>query len=995
MAKKLATGSPVMAAHPSSSPGFVVKDKISGKTFLVDTGAFVSVYPISASRENYFQRDQHPSSVSLIAANGTRIRTYGTVTIPLLLNSRSYSWTFTLADVSRPLLGADFLSHHDLLVDVARRRLIDSQSMRVDAVLLESASDNGGLVGMVDSPLTDMFREFPDVFKQELNQVPGKSPRHGIWHHIETTGRPAHQKFRRLTPQKLKIAKEYFSDMVRMGLCKKESSPWAAPLHMVPKADGTYRPCGDYRLLNAQTIPDRYPTPNIADLTNVLRGARVFSKIDLLKGYFQVPVYPDDVPKTAIVTPFGSYVFYFSTFGLRNAGCTFQRLMDQIFGDLSFVIVYVDDILIFSKDIDTHRQQLRHVLEIMKDNALVARPDKCVFCVDSVDFLGHHINADGIRPLDTKVAAVSNFPRPTSVKAVQEFTGLLNYYHRFIPGAAQTMAPLYEAISKKKFEWDERLEAAFTSAKDALASATLLCYPDPSLPVRLVTDASDVAVGAALEQDIDGHPQPIAFFSKKLRPAERKYSVFDRELLAVYLSTRHFKHWLDGAIFTIRTDHRPLVAAITKKSDAWSSRQQRHLSAIAEMNCELEYIPGHSNAAADTMSRIEIDAVTLGLDYHAMADAQKIDPETDAYRTSITGLQWQDIQLGDDPSLTLLCDVSTGRPRPLVPKQFRHAVYEILHNVSHPGIRSTAKLISSKFVWHGVRADVRSWARSCTTCQKAKTTRHCNTGIGQFSQPRRRFGHIHVDIVGPLQNSQGHRYLLTIIDRTTRWLEAIPMPDSTARQCASSLLYGWISRFGIPDHLTTDRGRQFTSDLWNALGRLLGVQLRNTTSYRPQANGLVERSHRSIKASLMARCAGSDWLAHLPWVLLGLRIHPHEGLSVSSAEMVYGDTLVIPGEFFPSNDAPNMDMERLRRIVGEFRPWTPTKRTHHSREFRPKALQSASYVFVRDDAVRSPLVPPYKGPYAVVLRRAKSYQLVIKGKLDWVALDRLKPAFMD
>jgi hypothetical protein len=163
-----------------------------------------------------------------------------------------------------------------------------------------------------------------------------------------------------LTPQKLQIAKQYFNDMVKMGVCKKEASPWAAPLHMVPKADGMFRPCGDYRLLNAQTIPDRYPTPNIADLTNVLGGATVFSKIDLLKGYFQIPVHPDDVPKTAIVTPFGSYVFYYSTFGLRNAGCTFQRVMDQIFCDLPFVLVYVDDLLIFSRNDEEHRRHLEH-----------------------------------------------------------------------------------------------------------------------------------------------------------------------------------------------------------------------------------------------------------------------------------------------------------------------------------------------------------------------------------------------------------------------------------------------------------------------------------------------------------------------------------------------------------------------------------------------------------------------------------------------------------
>jgi cleavage and polyadenylation specificity factor subunit 1 len=963
----------------------------SGATFLIDTGAFVSVYPFKSSDAEGFKADTSPA---LIAANGTRIRTYGTVTKSLQFNNQSYTWKFLLADVNLPLIGADFLSHYELLVDVANQRLIDSQSLQCHSPTLGTTPLGPGLIGSVSNAFTDLFRKYQNVFKPELSQIPGRVPKHGIWHHIETTGRPAHQKFRRLTPAKLQLAKKYFADMVKMGICKKESSPWAAPLHMVPKADGTFRPCGDYRLLNEQTVPDRYPTPNIADLTSMLAGARVFSKIDLLKGYFQVPVHPDDVPKTAIVTPFGSYVFYFSTFGLRNAGCTFQRMMDQIFGDLPFMLIYVDDLLIFSKNAEDHRHHLEKVLQLMSDNGLVARLDKCVFGVDSVEFLGHHINADGIRPLDSKVSAVRDFPRPSSIKAVQEFTGLINYYHRFIPRAAHIMAPLYDAISREDFVWTDAHDVAFQAAKDALANATMLSYPHPDIPVRLVTDASDVAVGAALEQVVNDHPRPIAFFSKKLRPCERKYSVFDRELLAVYLAIRHFKHWLDGTQFTVLTDHRPLVEAFLKKSDAWSARQQRHLSSIAEMNCDMQHVPGSTNAAADALSRIQINSITLGLDYHAMATAQIEDLETNAYRTAITGLQWQDVDIG---GATLLCDVSTGRPRPLVPRLFRRRVFDLIHGISHPGIRTTQKLISSKFVWHSMSRDVRSWARSCMPCQRSKTTRHQNTGIGQFPLPRRRFGHIHVDIVGPLCSSQGQRYLFTIIDRSTRWLEAIPMTGITAADCASALLSGWVSRFGIPDHITSDRGRQFISNLWNALAMLMGSKLHTTTSYRPQSNGLVERVHRCIKASLMARCSrvGSSWMQHLPWVLLGLRTVPHEGLHVSSAEMVYGDPLVLPGEFFPDDDAAlkNHDLQRLRRIVGGFAPWTATKHSRHTEEFRFKALKFAPYVFIRDDAIRAPLVPPYKGPYAVVLRREKSYQLEIDGRLDWVAIDRLKPAY--
>jgi cleavage and polyadenylation specificity factor subunit 1 len=329
-----------------------------------------------------------------------------------------------------------------------------------------------------------------------------------------------------------------------------------------------------------QTEVDHYPTPNMPNLTSELHGACVFSKIDLLKGYFQIPVHPADVPKTAIVTPFGSFVFYYTPFGLRNAGATFQRTMDLIFSDLPFVIVYVDDILVFSRNHDDHKRHLRQVLQLMSKNGLVARLDKCVLGSSEVEFLGHHVSAAGLHPLQDKVSAVEKFPRPTCVKQVQEFTGMLNYYHRFIPKAADILAPLYDLTSKKKkgeFHWTNEHENAFNAAKTALTDATLLSHPDPHRPVQLVTDASDIAIGGVLQQCIPGSddPAPIAFFSRKLQPAQKKYSVFDRELLAAYLTVKHFKHWLDGAEFTLRTDHQPLVLAFTKTSDAWTARQQR------------------------------------------------------------------------------------------------------------------------------------------------------------------------------------------------------------------------------------------------------------------------------------------------------------------------------------------------------------------------------------------------------------------------------------
>ena len=265
-----------------------------------------------------------------------------------------------------------------------------------------------------------------------------------------------------------------------MGVYSKAATPWASPLHMTPKKDGTWRPCGDYRRLNLITEPDHYAMPNISDLTSSVSTSRVFSKLDLLKGYFQMPANLDDVPKTAITTPFGTYVFHYSTFGLRNSGATFQRMMDQIFGHLPYCKVYIDDILIASENHREHRVHLQSVLQLLHINGLVIRRDKCVFGASTIDFLGHDISRDGIRPLPSKVDAVNKFPKPTTVKQLQEFLGMINYYHRFIPSAADILSPLYRLSSSKQKElegWTPAHEHSFIAAKKALAQAATLATP--------------------------------------------------------------------------------------------------------------------------------------------------------------------------------------------------------------------------------------------------------------------------------------------------------------------------------------------------------------------------------------------------------------------------------------------------------------------------------------------------------------------------------------
>ncbi|RDD35996.1 Retrovirus-related Pol polyprotein from transposon 17.6 [Trichoplax sp. H2] len=467
---------------------------------------------------------------------------------------------------------------------------------------LEELIQNVGVTNHQRNTLVKLIQRYPDTFTNRLGRT------NLIEHRIELQGTvdPIKQKAYRIPAVKKGILRDAVSDMLRLGVIRASTSPWASPVILVKKPDGTYRPCIDYRKLNAVTKINAYPLPRIDDILDTIGKAKFITTLDLSKGYWQIPVEESSKTCTAFTTPYGLYEFNVMPFGLHNAPATFQSLVNKLFAEHhEYVAVYLDDIVVFDMVWDEHLAHLEIVFEILKAAHLTLRPAKCVFAHGMVTYLGHQIGTGIVKPSKLKIKAVADFPSLKTKRDVRAFLGLTGYYRRFIPKYASISEPLVELILKRNpttVKWSLEAQQAFLLLKEKLMQEPVLHVADETLPFILQIDASGTGLGAVLTQVHGTEEHPVAYASRKLNSPEKNYSTIEKECLALVWGLRTFQVYLDGQSFEVHSDHQPLVWLHRMRNQ--NQRLMRWSLLTNQFKFNVRYKAGSSNKNADALSRI-------------------------------------------------------------------------------------------------------------------------------------------------------------------------------------------------------------------------------------------------------------------------------------------------------------------------------------------------------------------------------------------------------
>ena len=898
----------------------------------------------------------------------------------------------------------------------------------------EMSSNLGTFVTKVDYPeskhaVVDILQNYRDVIA-----LPGEPLGQTTYaqHHIKlkTQITPVYIPAYRLAHSQRAQVDQQVEQMLQQGVIQPSTSAWNSPMFLVPKksTDGItqeWRPVIDYRRVNKVTEDDRFHLPVLKDLLMSLgSGNSAYSSLDLLSGYWQVPMAPESRHITAFSTPNGHWEFLRMPFGLKNAPITFQRMMNSILGSLvgKSVFVYLDDIIIFSKDIPSHLKDLSTVLQRLREAGLKIKLTKCDFLKKSLHFLGHMVDQEGIHTADDKIKAIQNFPTPKSIENVRSFLGLSGYYRSFIRNFSSIASPLNILLRKEtQFTWGAAQERSFQELKHALTHAPVLIFPNFNKPFIVYTDASALGLGAVLMQTDDaGKHRAIAYASRTLNNAESNYSVTHQEALAVVWALNTFKDLIFGYPITIYTDHTALTHLFEGRK--LSGRLARWDLTIQEFNPTFQYVPGRANRVADSLSRnvpigsvqspmivpfptqtgTQSDSNDQGLPEPGPFTFKDLHESQRAHDT--WGKVIYHLESGDEVNLPTLrvplkqfyLDASGilcrrwehkgfVRKQTVIPEKHVPTILNIMHDTAiagHQGKERTLMATRRLYFWPTMRVDIDSHIDQCLKCAQNKGSMPKPAPILTYPPPTGPWDVVGIDLLQLPMSDAGSRYLLVTVDHFSRFVVLAPIPDKTATTVAHALVNKVFLVHSTPSVIISDNGSEFHNALMNEICQMYNIKQAFITAYHASSNGLTERCNRKILEVLRPIVGDlhNSWENWLPQVAASINGSVCESTGHTPHFILYGVEMRLPYERLNESRAPvyNVDsncqthMKVFSKIHQQVqKELNKSKAAQCARQHKmasPVEFKPGDTVMVLKSERRSKLSPKFSGPRVIESR---------------------------
>lgn len=774
--------------------------------------------------------------------------------------------------------------------------------------------------------------------------------------------------------------------LIDIGVLVRDStSLWASPAFVVPKKDGSVRLVCDFRKLNQFLQRNHYPTKDVKEMVRSVEQPKYKSVFDVPLSYYTRVLARKSRAATAITTPLGKFVFARLPMGVSTAPDEFQACMDEKLGDLEYVRVYLDDIMVTSSSFAEHLEHLAVVFHRLRDFGLTLHRKKSKICAKVVEYLGYQLTEDGIAALPNKVAAITAIAPPRNRREVRRFVGMVNFYGDMIPRRAELLAPLTRLTSPTRtFQWTSAESEAFEAVKSALAKRVLLAFPASGRPFHVFTDASKLQLGAVITQD----KKPLAYWSKKCNHAQTAYPANRLELLSILLLLREFRSMLLGQELHLHTDHLNLTY-----STFHDVHMMRWRLEIEEFGPIFHYIPGTSNVVADALSRLPIkDEDRSELEEKAPPPTIAALAEAVVNESCPVDMRVVAARQADDPTLVetdvheiagTVVKVHPITKKVLVPTQLQQQLVQTYHDLLiHPGAATMKNTIAQVFHWDGMETDIRKFVDKCITCLKAK---HPTTRYGLLPPKTVEvwpWYEIAVDSIGPY-GKKGFR-ALTIIDTSTRLVEILPALDATSAEAAYLMDRYWFARYPRPARCVHDGGSEFKMEFAELLDSY-GVERIVTTTRNPQANAVIERVHRVIGEKMRTKSitTADDWANFLNNTMFAMRASNHSMLKASPAQLAFGRDMLV-------------DMAHKTNWAAEHQRKVDQVRAHNKRENQGRAewtYRPGDHVLLRRDAgVQGKMQPLFDGPFEVVAVQEHGTLTLDKGRyLEKVHIRRVRP----